>query len=80
MAEFTCENMVNRPGHRLPRVMPMPLSLTEIDQLGVLVARTAASIAPRVRVLGGIGEQVGEHLRQPQRIGLELHAGGQTRR
>ena len=52
----------------------MPVSRIEITSSRVFDARVQRDLAFRIGVLGGIGEEVADHLRQAQRIGLELHA------
>ncbi len=51
----------------------MPLSRTDDDQLAALAPRLELDPAAGVGVLGGIDQQIGEHLREPHRVGHEPH-------
>ena len=56
--------------------MPMPLSRDADDDLAALAAgREPDRGRPAVGVLGGVVQQVGDHLRQPRRVGRRASTG-----
>ena len=76
----TCMNSSKMRG-RTSGSMPMPVSRIADDDLFALLPCREPDRAPRVSVLGGIGQEIDEDLVEASRVGLEADgAGGQAHR
>ena len=65
----TCENMSKTRGN-WSAGMPMPVSLTDTTHVAPLPLDGQPDVAAPVGVLGGVVQQVREHLRQPGQVGV----------
>ena len=68
-----CTNRSNTTGS-ISRRMPMPVSLTATRSISALALGGDGDRAAGRRVLGGVGQQVREHLREPRLVAVEDQA------